>query len=312
MPGPRRSTLAPAALLVALVALVAACVPGADVRTVPLGEVEPLTLDAIDGRTRIERFDPPGAGERLQLQVGALARNDNPFGVRLDRVDYRVVLNDATVAEGALEPGAFLEPDGGTAPLLFPVDAALPPRRPLLAAVARAFTGEPLPYRIEGTMRFSAGGHAFDVRDGTLLSGTILPRETVAPPRVRHDFESSRAFELRPGVPVLQISAGVSNPGEIGYLLTGKDVALRMGGVEVARLDVGPVPVPAGAERRLELLFYPDRARLEPAGLRALNQALAGTPTDFEVRGELAMDVLGVESFPVPGGLTFDGFVHAR
>lgn len=295
-----------------LLLLASACVPRSDVRSVPTEPVQPLTLQAIDGRTRIDRFDPPGAGERLQLHVAALARNDNPFGVRLDRVTYRVILDDATVAEGALEPGVFLDPNGGTAPLSFPVDADLPPRRPLLTAVARAFAGEPLAYRVEGRMRFSAGGHAFDVRDATLLSGTLLPRETVTAPVVRHDFEASHAFEVRAGVPVVQISAFVANPGEIGYFLSGKDVVLEMGGVTVARLDVGPVPLPAGAERRLELLFYPDSARMDPVGLRAVNRALSGTPSAFAVRGELAMDVLGVASFPVQGGLAFDGFVHAR
>lgn len=295
-------------LVVALALLAVACAPGAELRAVPTGDVEPLAFEPVPGRTRIERFDPPGAGERLQLELAILARNPNAFGVRLERLDYRVVLAGAVVAEGTLEPGAWLEAEG-TAPLAFPVDASLPARKPLLSAVARAFTGEPLPYRLEGRVRFSAAGFAFETRDGALVEDSLLPRETAAPPVVRFEADGSRVFELRPGVPVVQIAASVGNPGEIGYFLNGKDVVLSLAGRPLGRLDVGPVPLPAGGERRLELLFYPDPDLLDEPGRRALAGALDGIPTGFSVRGELAMDVLGVESFPVPGGIALDGFV---
>jgi hypothetical protein len=297
-------------VLAAAAVLLSACAPGAEVRAVPTVDVEPLTFEAVPGRTRIERFDPPGAGERLQLELAVLARNPNAFGVRLDRFEYRVLLADALVAEGTLEPEAWLTA-GGSAPLAFPVDASLPPRRPLLTEVARAFTGEPLPYRLEGSVRFSAAGYAFDTRDALLVEDALLPRETAAPPQIRLDADASRVFEVRAGVPVVQIAASVRNPGEIGYFLNGKDVVLSLAGRPLGRLDVGPVPLPAGGERRLELLFYPDPELLDEPGRRALAAALGGTPTGFSVRGELAMDVLGVASFPVPGGFALDGFVDA-
>lgn len=299
-----------ALFLLVLPVLLGACAPGADVRARPTVEFAPLTFEAVPGRTRLERFDPPGAGARLQLSLSVLARNPNPFGVRLDRLSYRVILSDANVAEGVLEPGVFLEA-GGSAPLVFPVDAELPARRPLLSAVARAFTGEPLPYRLEGEVQFSASGFRFDTRDGVLVEDGLLPRETAQPPAVRYDPDDSRVFEVRPGVPVVQIAATVFNPGEIGYFLSGKDVVLSLAGAPLGRLDVGPVPLPAGGERRLELLFYPEPSLLDEPGRRAIAGALDGIPTGFMVRGELAMDVLGVESFPVPGGFSLDGFVDA-
>lgn len=299
-------------LLIALAVLFAltACAPGAEVRARPTVDVAPLVFEAVPGRTRLERFDPPGAGERLQLELAVLARNPNPFGVRLDRFEYRVSLAGSLVAEGTLEPGAWLEAEGSV-PLSFPVDASLPPRRPLLTAVARAFTGEPLPYRLEGRVRFSAAGFAFETRDAVLVEDGLLPRETAAPPSVSFERDDSRVFEVRPGVPVVQIVATVRNPGEIGYFLNGKDVVLSLGGRPLGRLDVGPVPLPAGGERRLDLLFYPDPSLLDEPGRRAVAAALSGVPTGFSVRGELAMDVLGVESFAVPGGLALDGFVDA-
>lgn len=308
MTWPARKLL-PALLCIAVAALVA-CAPRAELRAVPTVEVVPLTFEAVPGRTRLVRFDPPGAGERLELELAVLGTNPNEFGVRLERFEYRVLLAGREVADGSLDPARFVAA-GGTVPLRFPVYADLPPRRPLLSAVARAFTGEPLPYRLEGRVRFSAAGFAFDSRDMLLVEGELLPRETVAPPRVRLDPAGTRAFEVRSGVPVIQIGASVENVGEIGYFLSGKDVALSLAGRSMARLDVVPLPLPAGETRRLELLFYPDPARLDEAGARALAAALSGVPTGFSVRGGLAMDVLGVESFAVPGGLALDGFVDA-
>ena len=298
------------AALAALVLGLVACAPGAAIRAEPTGEVVPFAFEPVPGQTRIARFDPPGAGERLELSLTVLARNPNEFGVRLDRFDYRVILADREVASGFLEPAAWVEA-GGTVPLRFPVQADLPPRRPLLSAVARAFTGEPLPFRLEGSVRFSATGFAFESRDGPLVSGELRPRETVSSPRMLVDEEASRVFELRAGVPVVQIAADVFNPGEIGYFLSGKDVVLTLAGHAAARLDVEPLPVPAGELARLNLSFYPDPAALGDDAALALDAALRGLPTAFAVRGALAMDVLGVESFPVPDGLALDGFVSA-
>lgn len=297
-------------LCATLLLLSAACAPRAELRAVPTGEIAPFTFQPIPGRTRLVRFDPPGAGERLELELAVLGRNPNEFGVRLDRFEYRVLLAGREVARGALEPGRWVTA-GGSVPLRFPVHADLPPRRPLLSQVARAFTGEPLPYRLEGRVRFSAAGFAFDSRDGLLVEGELLPNETVAPPRLRLDDAGTRAFEVRSGVPVIQVAASAENPGEIGYFLSGKDVTLSLAGRTLARLDIVPLPLPAGETRRLELLFYPDPTTLDDAGTRALEAALAGVPTGFSVRGALAMDVLGVESFPVPAGLALDGFVDA-
>ncbi|MDZ7801310.1 MAG: LEA type 2 family protein [Trueperaceae bacterium] len=291
--------------------LAASCAPRADLRAEPTEATRPLTFEAVPGLTRIVRFDPPGAGERLELELAVQVHNPNTFGVHLERLSYRVVVNDRAVADGRIRPDRFVEA-GGMIPLRFPVEAELPPTRPLLTAVAGAFTGEPLPYRLEGRVRFGAAGYAFESRYGLLVEGSLLPTETVEPPRLRVDGDASRAFEVRPGVPVIQVAIRVRNPGEIGYFLSGKDVALALAGHPVATLDVEPLPMPAGSERPFALLFYPDPDQLEGGARRALDAALRGIPTAFEVRGGLAMDVLGVASFPVPGGIQANGFVYAE
>ena len=67
--------------------------------------------------------------------------------------------------------------------------------------------------------------------------------------------------------------------------------------LEVGRVDLAPVPVPAGATVRTDLFVYVDPASLAPAALRRLEAALAGVPTPFSLVGAWAYDVLGVDSF---------------
>lgn len=289
--------------------VVGACAPQGAIRYArPLGEIVPPTLETVPGQARIARFDPPGAGERLELDLGVLASNPNDFGVRIERLDYRVVLDGRRVDEGALEPDLFLE-GGGTAGVRFPVSIVLPSQAPLLRAIARSFAGEPLPFRLEGRMRFRSPGYGFETHEATLLSGELLPRQTVQPPQLSVDEPSSRVYELRAGVPVVQVALQARNPGEIGYFLSGKDLSLRLGGHEVALDDLEPLPLPAGETRQVELLFYPDPGQLGDIARRSLEAAMTGVATSLDLRGELFMDVLGVDTFPVPGGLDVAAFV---
>jgi hypothetical protein len=67
--------------------------------------------------------------------------------------------------------------------------------------------------------------------------------------------------------------------------------------LEVGRVDLAPVPVPAGATVHTDLFVYVDPTSLSPAAARRLESALAGVPTPFSVVGAWAYDVLGVDSF---------------
>lgn len=298
--------------MLALLVLLSGCAPrGAIEYAQPLGEIVPPELEAVPGQARITRFDPPGAGERLELDLGLLARNPNDFGVRLERIEYRVILNGRNVGDASVEPDLYLEASG-SAPLRFPVSLALPPQRNLLRAVARAFAGEPLPFRLEGRLRFASPGYGFESRDAVLVEGELRPRETVQAPTLRVDEGASRAYELRAGVPVVQVTLRADNPGEIGYFLRGKDLLLRLAGERIALEDLEPLPLPAGETRRVELLFYPDPAELGGVAQRALEAATAGISTTLDLRGELYMDVLGVDTFAVPGGLDVSAFLGAR
>ena len=303
-----RTALLAAPLLVAL--LLAACAPRTEIRlTEQITDIIPPVFEVVPGQTSIERFDPPGAGGGLEMVVGTLVHNPNAFGVRLESVSYVVYLEDKQMVRGGLAPEVYLEP-GGTAPVMFYVSTELGNQNELLRAAARAFADRPLQFRIEGTLRFSSASYAFETRNRSLVAGSTLARQTVQAPLLRLDESDSRVFLLRPGVPVAQVVLNANNPGDIGYFLHGKDLVLTLGGWPIAREDMSPIPIAAGETTRIDILFYPLMNELGDEGLTALTAALDGHTTLLRLEGELFMDVLGVDSFPVPSGWSVTGFVH--
>ncbi|NLG09719.1 MAG: LEA type 2 family protein [Deinococcales bacterium] len=297
-------------LPLALLLLLAACAPRTEIRTTQeIGSVEPMAFELVQGRTSIERFDPPGAGGRLEMTVGAQVRNPNAFGVWFDGVTYSVALEGKTVARGAIAADAYLEP-GATVPVSFDLATSLANDPELLGAAVRAFTDRPMRFRIDGTVRFRTATHSYETRNRTLLEGGTLARQTVQAPILRLDEASSRVFMLQEGVPVVQVVLQAANPGDIGYFLHGKDLRLTLGGWPLATEDMRPVPIAANQASRIDILFYPDAGGLPEEGRLVLEAALAGHTTLLRVEGELFMDVLGVDSFPMPAGWSVTGFVH--
>lgn len=295
----------------ALAFALAGCAPRAAIKSArPLEEIKPPVFVVVPGQTSIERFDPPGAGAGLAMTVATLVRNPNPFPVRLESVRYSVLLEGEAVAAGSMRPAAYLGA-GATAPLRFPIRTDLHGKSALLHAVVHAFTDAPLSFRIEGTMRFTSASYAFETRKAVLVQGATMARQTVSPPRLRLDEHASRVFMLRAGVPVVQVVVKATNPGDIGYFLYGKDLGLTLGGQPMAEEDMRPVPLAAGQEGRIDLVFYPVPGKLSGEGRAALEAALQGIPTLLRVEGRLEMDVLGVDSFKVPPDWEIAGFVAA-
>lgn len=294
-------------LIAALV--LASCAPRTEIRrTEQIQDILPPVFELVPGQTSIERFDPPGAGGGLEMVVGSLVRNTNEFGVRLESISYVVYLEDRQMVRGALAPEVYLEP-GATAPISFDVHTELAGENDLLRAAARAFADRPLRFRIEGTLRFSSASYAFETRQRQLLEGATLARQSVQAPLLRLDEEASRVFLLRPGVPVAQVVLQANNRGDIGYFLHGKDLSLALGSWPVATEDMRPVPIAAGQTTRIDILFYPVPDDLSAEANTSLQAALDGSTTLLRLDGELFMDVLGVDSFPVPTDWSVTGFV---
>ncbi len=299
-------------LVLSCLSLLSACLPvrrAPEVRAAPLAEVIPLAFELLPGQTRIERFDPPGAGASAELTITALVKNPNPFGVRLGRVAYQVFLAGKAVGQAEAAPQVFIEASG-QAPLRFPITASLENDTALLRAVARAFTGTPLAFRVDGIVVFASESHQFSSERRTLLTGELRAQERIVPPRLRLDESSSSVFLLRPEAPVVRVVVLAANPGDIGYFLYGQDLTLSLGGEAVAGQNLPPTPVPAGQASRFEVLFYPQLSQLSSEARARLEAALQGIPTALEVTGAFSVDVLGVDSYPLPEDTRLIGFIY--
>jgi len=299
-------------LLSLLLLLLAACAPRTEIRqTQAIGSVLPLQFELVDGRTTIERFDPPGAGDQLELTAGAQLRNPNEFGVWVDAITYTVFLEGKRVSRGALAPDAYLEP-GATVPVKFDVVTSVAGDNELLTAAVRAFADQPMHFQIDGNVRFRTATHEYESRNRTLLEGHAAARQSVEAPLLRFNEAESRVFMLQPGVPVVQVVLQAANPGDVGYFLLGKDLSLSVGGWPMATEDMRPVPLAANQASRIDMLFYPEVETLSDEAATALEAALLGHTTLLKLEGQLSMDVLGVDSFPVPDGWSVTGFVYGR
>lgn len=288
------------------------CLPRAAIRRVePLEPIEPLVFELVPGQTAIERFDPPGAGATVELTVATLAKNPNPFGVRLQRIAYDVAFDGRIVGRGELVPERFIA-GGGQIPLRFTFATSLEGNFELMRAVARAFTDTPLSFDIQGFVVFDSQSHEVSTRRLPLVSGETMAREVVRPPRVRLNDQASTVFMLQADTPVVRVTVEAENPGPIGYFLYGRDLQLVLGGFQVAQQDMVPVPIPANQKATFELLFYPRLTALSTEAVTALEAALTGIPMSLEVRGNLQLDVLGVDTFDVPEGWQLFGFVSSR
>ena len=299
--GPLTALLALSALLVLV-----ACMPGTAAPDVereitsatPIGDVFAPRFAFDEADSRIERFDPPGAGAGLALAVASTARNPNSFPIVLQSVDYRLRVAGEVVAEGYRVLDLLLEA-GAEASVLWLLEADLAERRALWSPVVAAFAGTPLPIEIEGRVVFSSQSYAFTTGTRPLLAGGVAARESVAAPRLRLDGVATRLALVRRDAPVVSVAMVAQNPGDVGYFLSGRRLTLELNGVAVATLDLAPTPMPARETARVDLVFLIDAPRLEAPALAALEEALAGRRADVRVLGDFAYDVLGVDSFVV-------------
>jgi LEA14-like dessication related protein len=295
-------------LILLLIFSLSACLPfrgspsaGAAIdRAEPIAPIEPLILSTVPGETVIERFDPPGpnTASLLELSLNTEAQNINPFAVTLTRISYELFLQNKAVTTGELTPNLLVEAND-QAPLHLLLTTELG-RTDLIKAAAQAYTGTALPFRLEGTLSFTSNNYGFTTRKLVLLSGELTSRQQLELPLLSFIEDESSVFMLREGVPVIRVLVRVANSGDVGYFLYGKDLELSLEGLATAKQDLPPIPVAAGQESRFEILFYPDVANLSSEANTMLNEALQGEETGLELRGQLLVDVLGVDTFEVP------------
>lgn len=316
-----------------MLASVAACTPRV------VGEITAVTpvVDVVSPRystdvvaTRIERFDPPGAGAGLVVTLAAVAANPNPFDLTVERLAYTLKLAGRPVAAGVLEPALFV-PRFGEASLSWTVDASLADRPELWRAVVGTYGGEPLAFEVEGQMRFLSEAYAFTTGVRPLFAGELTAREAVRPPLLLALRGAHEVIVARTDLPAVRLAIEVTNPGDVGYFVSARGLSLALlpqrseatiaargaaadptteelaEALAIGVVDLAPLPVPAGATVRTDLLVYLDTARLSPTATARLNAVLDGAVVPFVLTGSFVYDVLGVDSLALPRGAPLFG-----
>jgi LEA14-like dessication related protein len=301
--------------ILSLIMLLSACIPiqrnpssdtlPTEPISAPIATAEPiqpiyaLSLRAIANQTLIERFDPPGAGSSVAGSIAAQAKNTNPFGVTLTKVDYEIFLQGKSVFEGSITPEVFVEANEQV-PLSFPFDASLEKQKDLIKSIAQSITGTPLPYRLEGSMTFTSQSYGFTTEKVTLLFGDMLSEQKLEAPTLTLNVNLSNVYALRENVPIIQTVLDITNEGDIGYFISGKEITLYINNLKMAVQDIAPYPIAAGQEGSFEVLFYPDISQLSENALGVLQSALEGDTVNLHLKGLLSLDVLGVDTYEIP------------
>lgn len=269
----------------ALLALVAACAPGA------APGVGAPTFRLVPGASGVQRLDLTPDGARLTVRTTLLATNPNPIGLRLASLDGALVLRDVQAADVRFVGGIDL-PAQGSAELVLDVALALPGALGLVDAGLALVGGAPVAFRIEGAL----GVDLFGVRTAfprtTLVQGELQgPPLAAAAPRLRWAPEAAGIVGVRGGRIVVALAFDVENPGVLSYRASVPDAALRIDGREVARLGVAEVVVPAGASVRWDQEVAIDPLALG-AGLAArLTAGALGAPVELALFGGWSLDL---------------------
>lgn len=302
-------------MLAVLLGLLAACAPAvrpgssADILDNTVA-IRTARFEFSPAQTRLSTFNPLAEGASVTLQVGAVISNPNDVAIRLQTVDYTLFGSFVKIAEGVLEPSLLLAP-GEHQTFSFQVPINLEDNPELLRQVAETFAGKPLPLRLEGAMTLEVLGRELHFNRRVLLVGEMTRSDRLIPPQLSLDEVESDVFFLRPDFPVVRVVLRAYNPGDVGYFLYGNEVTLKVAGVPLAVADISPVPIPARAAGRVEVLFYPDYGQPSPEVRAALSAAARDIPMSFALEGDLRLDVLGVGTFDVPAGWELYGFLSS-
>jgi len=296
-------------LFLSLSLLLSACIPGrAPLKAEPKVDIIPLVFSLQTENTLIEKFDPPGAGSNLEMRVEVMVKNPNSFAVNLRKIDYKIALANTDVETDVLEPNYYIRAYGEL-PLSFKVNTSVAGKSQLIKAIARAFTGANIDFKLTGAIVFDSLTHEFKSSPDTLVSGQIAVRNEVLLPLMTVDTESTSVYLLRADAPVIKLGILAQNPGEVGYFIYGQEVNLNIDGEIMMTQDIALNALPANQTTRIELFFYPDMDYLSDSLKEKLNAALSGTPIPFSLTGDILIDVLGIDSYRAEDGWNVYGSI---
>lgn len=279
-----RSLLA-VALVVALIALVSACAPAAQVLSPPT-----FTVDA--AASGFVRIDPPGVGDGTALfRLALKVENPNAVRAKLTALDGTLLVAEQRAAAVSFR-GAIDIPARGASPLLLDVIVPLGAAPTLLDSIANYLSGSPTTFRVDAAVTMDVLGSpqrfpAFSLFRGDLpqLGGLLAPKLTLEANTLKFENVTTALLEL---------DAQITNPGLIGYLVSAPQLRLLIGGAEAATISLEPVAVTAKNSTDLKLSFRFEPLTLGEALAAQVQAASAGL-------GGLSITVAGAWNLSAPG-----------
>lgn len=272
-------------ILLPLLLLATACVPGASVVPAP-------TFALIEEDSGLLRLEPPGVGGgaavfRLAFEV----HNPNPVGLHLAGLDGELQVDGGVVASSHFPAGVTL-PARGMERLTLDVEAPLNEAPRLAVAMARLVGGDRVPYQLDGTPMIEIQGVRQQLPRVTVARGELeLP--PLRAPGVRFDAAAS-GVRLRGATVEVDVGLVIDNPLPLGFLARGPELALELDGRTLGRATLPETPVPADDTSRAALRFE--------AGLTELGAALATRLRSGGGGLRVALD--GALAFEIPGVAT--------
>jgi len=272
-------------LVAALAAVLSACVPTANVLSVPT-----FTVDA--SRSGFVRIDPPGIGNgsalfRLALEVN----NPNAIGVKLAGLDGALFLRNARAATATFRGGVDV-PARGSAPLVLDVTVPLGAAPALLDTIAGFVAGGATPYRLDAAVTLDIFGAPQRFPDFTLVSGDLAAPPRLQAPQIQLVGGSMR-FESVNSVAVT-LDVEVANPGIIGFRASAPQLTFAVAGAQAATGSLRPLELPAGGSAVSTLTFRFDPLALGAALAAQVQAASAGA-------GGLSIGLSGGWTLEAPG-----------
>lgn len=303
---PRSGSLARNVALIAALAALVACAPGAD------AALAPPTFRLVPQESGFVRVDVaavgvPSATFRAVLDVG----NPNPLPLRLALLEGDLTLADGATAQARFTDGIDL-PARGQGRVVLDVTVPASSLPALAGALADALLGRPVAYRLDAVVGVEAFGVLQRFPRATLLAGEVRSDLALATPRVRYDGAASGVRSVAFDRVVFELAFTLENPGAVGMLVRAPDLRFGLGGRDVATLAVGATPLPAGGSARLVQEVVVNPTQLGAAAVAELTRLAAGQPATLRLtlNGAWDLEAPGVLSRRTDLGALLDVLVE--
>ena len=300
--------------LLVLVSVLAGCAPAARsdlTSSERLPYLNAVQVSQAAQPARIESFNPPGTGASVTVAVPVTVTNPNDFPVQIHGIEFSQSLGDAPAQAGRSGAANQTVQPSSSREFELILSRSLQQDPELLTRVAKAHAGGGLPFGVSGQVTYSSQYHPWHTTTGFQLNGLTSAGADIVRPEITVSAEDSSVFSLEDGSVVVRAVLTIRNAGSVGYLVHAKDLIAEVGGLPVASQDLPPTPVPAGETVTAAVNFMPSAGLLTAQARTVLSDALAGRNVELVLRGPVAWDVLGLDSFQEPGVLEFSTVLNS-